>query len=318
MNSPPERDGSAAPVWSRHGERGSRFWITFVVWAIRRLGSAPLRFLLPLIALYYCLFDSKARAASRGYLARISRIQGEAPPNLRDVFRHLYTFAELILDRFAVWSGSSAPFEVKLEGREHMRRLMDENRGAMLVGAHLGSFDMLRVIARDAGIPVNVIMYVRNAELINKAFEELDPDSGVRIIDLGTQSAQTAFELRRCIGRGEFIAVLADRLGPSSRRRITRVSFLGDDAAFAEGPFLLANLLKIPVILALALKTGPRQYQVCMENLSDGVSVSGANGRVAVSEQVRRFASRLEHYCLREPNQWFNFFDFWAEGDDAN
>jgi len=307
----------SGPSWNEKEERGSSFWIGFIVWGIRRLGSAPLRLLLPLIAGYFCLIDTVARRSSRAYLTRISQIRGTPPPKFRDIYRHVYTFAELLLDRFALWSGSSKPFEVAVHGREHMKRLMDQGKSAMLVGAHLGSFDMLRVVARDAQIPVNVIMYSGNAELINQAFETLDPDSRVRIINFDPHSAQTAFELRSCMERGEFVAVLSDRLGASPRRRITRARFLGKEAAFPEGPFLLAVLMHVPVILTVALKTGPRKYEVFMENLSDENLVSRSERKAAVPEQVRHFASRLEYYCLKAPSQWFNFFDFWAEGDDA-
>jgi predicted LPLAT superfamily acyltransferase len=198
-----------------------------------------------------------------------------------------------------------------------MRKLLDQKKSAMLVGAHLGSFDMLRVVAREANIPVNVIMHVRNSKMINEAFEILDPDSMVRVINLEPNSVQAAFELRRCVERGEFIAVLADRVAPGTRRRVTRARFLGEEAPFPEGPFLLPLLMEIPTILVVALKTGPRKYEVFMEAISNGSFPRPVDRKKLVSEQIQHFASRLEHYCLREPNQWFNFFDFWVECDDA-
>ena len=281
------------------------------------LGSAPLRFLLPPIALYYCLFDRTARLSSLDYLTRLSRISGGEPPKLRDVYRHIRTFAELLLDRFSLWSGSLNRVEVIVHGRELMQEMMDQKKGAMLVGAHLGSFDMLRIVAREADVPVNVIMFVGNSQLINEAFDILDPDSKVRVINLDPNSAQTAFELRRCIAKGEFVAVLADRLAPGSRKRVTRARFLGEEASFPEGPFLLPLLLELPVVLTIALKTGPEKYEVFMESLSDGRTVPIADRKLVVSKQIQNFASRLEHYCLKEPTQWFNFFDFWADGDDC-
>ena len=305
------------PSWNKIEERGSAFWIRFILLGIRVLGSAPLRYLLPPIVLYYCSFDGVARRASRDYLTRISRISGTGSPKLRDVYRHVRTFAELLLDRFSLWSGSVDRFEVVLHGQEPMRKLLDQKKSAMLVGAHLGSFDMLRVVAREANIPVNVIMHVRNSKMINEAFEILDPDSMVRVINLEPNSVQAAFELRRCVERGEFIAVLADRVAPGTRRRVTRARFLGEEAPFPEGPFLLPLLMEIPTILVVALKTGPRKYEVFMEAISNGSSPRPVDRKTLVSEQIQHFASRLEHYCLREPNQWFNFFDFWVERDDA-
>ncbi len=311
----PRTKGS--PTWSKIGERGSTFWIRFILSGIRVLGSAPIRYLVPAIALYYCLFDKVARRSSRDYLKRVSLISGTGSPKFWDIYRHVRTFAELLFDRFALWSGAGERFEVVVHERQQMRKLVDQQKSAMLVGAHLGSFDMLRIVAREANIPVNVIMYVGNSQLINEAFEILDPDSMVRVINLDPNSAQTAFELRRCVERGEFIAVLADRVAPISRRRVTRAKFMGEDALFPEGPFLLPLLLEIPTILAVSLKTGPRKYEVFMEGLSDGSPVRPVDRKTEISKQIQHFASRLEHYCLREPNQWFNFFDFWPDRDHA-
>ena len=307
----------AGPSWARIGERGSSFWIRFVISGIRILGSSPFRFLLPVIALYYCLFDKVARRSSRDYLGRIARISGKDLPKFRDVYHHIRTFAELLLDRFSLWSGSYDRFEVVVHGRDQMRELITQGKSAMLIGAHLGSFDMLRIVAREANIPVNVIMYVGNSQLINEAFAVLDPNSMIRVINLDPNSSQTAFEVRRCVERGEFIAVLADRVAPGSRRRVTRANFLGEEAPFPVGPLLLPMLMEIPTILAIALKTGPKKYEIFMEGISDGRPVPLSNRKAVVSERSQLFASRLEHYCLQQPSQWFIFFDFWADRDHA-
>jgi predicted LPLAT superfamily acyltransferase len=301
--------------WVSARERGSRFALGFLVWCIRRVGRAPLRLLLAPIATYYCLFARGARHASQAYLARIDRAQGGAgePPGLRATYRHLYSFAEAILDRFALWAGAPDCFEAVLHGREHMEHYVEGRRSAILVGAHLGSFDVLRVIAREAKIPVNVLMYTENAQRINETFQALDPDCNVRVIEIDPTSMRTAFEVRRCVERGEFVAVLADRVHPGGRDRIAHANFLGDPAPFPEGPFLLAMVLRLPVVLTIALKTGPRTYEVFLESLAEGDPVPAQDRAKVLRERIENFAARLEHYCMRAPQQWYNFYDFWAD-----
>ena len=305
--------------WASASERGSRFALQFLVWLIRRLGGAPLRPLLAPIAAYYTLFAVRARRASQAYLARIDRAQGGsgAQPGLRESYRHFYSFAEVILDRFALWSGAYDRFDVVLHGREKMEAYRKGGRGAFMVGAHLGSFDMLRVVAREAGISVNVLMFTANAERINEAFEALDPDCGVRVIKIDPTSARTVFEIRRCVDRGEIVAVLADRSLPGGRRRIIRANFLGGPAEFPEGPFRLAMLMQVPLVMTIALRTGPNRYDVFLEEIADGEPVPAENRAKAVRERVETFASRLEYYCTQAPLQWFNFYDFWADTDHA-
>jgi predicted LPLAT superfamily acyltransferase len=309
---------SRGPDWTAARERGTRLSLKLLVWLIQRLGRAPLKVLLPPIATYYNLFGGPAKQASREYLARIETMRGShRRVTWLDSYRHFYSFSENILDRLALWSGAYDDFEITVHGREHMQRLMDTKTGGFLVGAHLGSFDMLRLVAREANVPVNVLMYVGNAERINEAFAVLDPKSNLRVIDLAADSVRTSFEIRRCVQRGEFVAVLADRVAPGDHKRSCRVSLLGELATLPLGPFLIPLVLRIPAILTLALRSGPRRYDIYLETLSDGSPVPARERDKAVRERVERYASRLEHYCLRDPLQWFNFYDFWAAEDDS-
>jgi predicted LPLAT superfamily acyltransferase len=314
----PKSKPQANPEWASTSERGSRFFLRALVWLIRLVGGAPLRVLLAPIAIYYTLFAVDARRASLAFLARIDRARGGVArkPGLREAYRHFYSFAEGILDRLSLWSGAYDKFEVVLHGCEIMEKIIESGRGAFMIGAHLGNFDMLRLVAREANIPVNVLMLATNAERINEAFEALDPECNVRVIDIGTASVATALKIRRCVERGEFVAVLADRTLPGGRDRIARANFLGEPAPFPEGPFRLSMVTQLPLVLTIALKTGPNRYEVFMEEIADGERVPAAEREKVIQERVETFAARLEHFCLREPLQWFNFYDFWAEIED--
>jgi predicted LPLAT superfamily acyltransferase len=315
--SPEERP--ARPVeWESREERGSATALRFLVWCIRRLGYRPLRLLLAPIAAYYCLFAPAARRASLDYLRRIAEIQGRPErPGLRDVYRHLRCFAAVILDRLSLWSGDLAEFKITIHGEEQLESLVERKSGALLVGAHIGSFDMLRVVAREAGVPVTVVMNTRNAEQINRAFRMLDPETNVRVIDFNPASVTASFEIRRCFARGEFVAVLGDRVRSGVKPRVVHANFLGSQAAFPQGPLLLPIVLGVPVVLTIAIRTGPRAYDVFVEQLTDGAPVPSRQRREVIQQRIDHFAARLEHYCLLAPLQWFNFYDFWEDVDDA-
>jgi predicted LPLAT superfamily acyltransferase len=317
MRWPIRRDSSDA-AWATASERGSDLSLRFIVWSIRRLGEAPIKVLLTPIALYFCAFAPAARRASRAYFAQLDRFQGRPPRRIgmREFYRHIYVFADVLLDRFALWAGEYDKFTVDLHGREHMEPLVKDRRGAFLIGAHLGSFDILRLIAREADIPVNVITYTGNAEKVNAAFAALDPDCNLRVIDIDPNSTRAAFEIRSCIGRGEFVAILGDRTQLGGRMpRVSHARFLGRRAVFSQGPFLIAMVLRLPVIMTVALKTGPHRYDVFLETLSTGARVGVRDRAATLQAQIELFASHLEKYCQRDPLQWFNFYDFWAEAD---
>ena len=304
--------------WSSEQERGSLLWLRIALWGIRHLNPSCIRFFLPIIAFYYLVQAKKARRASREYLSRIAEISGQKAPGFLASYKHIHTFAQVILDRFILWSGRDDAFKVIYHGLDHMQELLDRGKGAILVGAHLGSFDMLRLIARENRIPVNVLMYVDNAQRINDAFQVLDSDSMVRVISVDPDSARLAFEVRKCVNRGEFVAVLADRAGPNAKKRVAQFDFLGEKAPFPQGPFLLAHMLGLPIILTIALRRGANNYEVFMERISQGEATRGRERSEAVQSSMDLFVSRLEYFCLNDPMQWFNFFDFWSGDQNAD
>jgi predicted LPLAT superfamily acyltransferase len=300
--------------------------LRFGVWCMNQMGRAGLRLLLAPIAAYYTLFDRRAGKASHEFFARVHRERArrdrlpQAPDTNRalNAYRHFHKFAELISDRFMLWTGRFDDFEIIIHDEEEFAPYFEPGRSAFLVGAHLGNFDILRVIARKAGIDVNVLMYADNAQHINEIFETLDPDCNVRVIDVGPSSVSAAFQIRRCVERGESVAVLADRLLPGGRSRVTRTNFLGEPASFPQGPFLLPMLMDLPVLMTLAVKTGPRRYEVFLELIAEQGSVPRADRAKELRERIEKFAARLERHTLDAPDQWFNFYDFWNEAGQAH
>ena len=288
-----------------------------VVWCIRKLGAAPLRPLVIPIALYYCLFDARARRASQAYLLRVGAYrEGDGRrTRLMHTYRHFRSFAEVILDRLAIWGGSQDEFEITIHEKRTVLDLVEKNRGGFMVSAHLGSFDVMRVIAREADIPVNVLIFTANAPQINAAFAALDPRARVRLIEVDPQSTfspSMVLEIRRRIEAGEFVATMGDRTPPETRGRVAQVDFLGGRADFPESVFLLAMVIGAPVLLAAALRSGPKRYDMFFETLSDGQKIPRNERQKHVDLQLQTFAQRLEFLCRKAPYQWFNFYDFWG------
>lgn len=289
-------------------------------WFYRTFGRrATVAFLYP-IAGYFFLKDREIRASSRHYLERVwafpeGRAALGSPPSARHVFRHVLEFAINILDRMVVWGGEHDQIEIEHKGSEYLFRLWREGRGGILLGAHLGSFDMLRLISAQAGVVVNVVMFTRHAAQINAFFEKLSPDSKVRVIQLDPGSVRTVFEIKACIDRGEFVGILGDRVWQGERSAVA--SFLGRPARFPLGPFLLPGLLGCPMLLSLCLRTGPSSYQALALPFAEGGVVPRAERAKRAQELVDSYARMLEERCLRTPYQWFNFFDFWAGAESA-
>ncbi len=294
-------------AWLGTAERGTLLGIRVVFWMATVLGRAPTRVLVRLIALYYTLFDRPARTASRAWF----RVVHGEEPTWGAVYRHILRFSQVTLDRIFLLRGRTSGFTVTRTGHHHLTEAIARGRGAVLLGAHLGSFEAMRAGADQDGVPLNILGHFKNARMINALFEQLDPGKAARVIHIEAGSVEFIFKVQERIDAGELVAVLGDRTGLNEKT--VTVQFFGRPARFPVGPFMLAAVLKCPVFLTFGLYHEPNRYDLSCEPFADVVVLPRKQRQAHLEELVQRFATRLEDLCRRAPDNWFNFYDFWRD-----
>lgn len=291
--------------WLTRPERGALIGIQFVFWLATAFGRWPARQFIRFVAFYYTLFDRAARKASRDWLRRVL----ETEPGYRDIYRHISCFAQVSLDRVFLLKSRTDAFTVSRSGHEHLGKLRDSNTGAVLLGAHLGSFEAMRAGAKEDELRLNIVGHFDNARMINSLFDRINPEMRARVIDVGRDPISSTLKIRERIADGEMVALLGDRLGINEKH--IEVEFLGAPARFPTGPFLLASMLKCPVYLVFGLYYEPNRYELFCEPFAETLNLPRGSRQQALEETVQRFAHRLEFYARKAPYNWFNFFDFW-------
>ena len=296
--------------WTRKAERGSPFLMRLMTRLTLGLGWHVGQALLYPITAYFVLSSPASRAASRQFLAAALGRR----PTWRDVFRHHLTFASTILDRLFLLTGRTAGYDIQVQGLDEIVRRIADGRGCLLLGAHIGSFEVLRALAeRGCPVPVKVLMYGANAARVNAVLNALNPALAASVIQLGTPDA--FLRVRDALAAGELVGMLGDRA--IDGEKVVRVGFLGRDALLPAGPALLAAALGAPVVLFSGVHLGNRRYEISFELLDEQVTLGRKSRQADVTAWVRRYAARLEAICRAHPYNWFNFYDFWDEGDDA-
>jgi len=308
--------------WATPAEHGSMLALRAMRGFYRLFGRRVSIALIVPIAAYFYLTDGPSRRASRRYFDALwSTPDGRAAlgekPTGRNPLRHLIEFSINILDRMVLWQGDAGAIEILHEGSEHLFRLARAKKGAILLGAHLGSFDLLRLISAQNGIRVNVLMFTGRAEVINRFFAKLNPETQVRVIPFDPRSISSIFEIKACIDRGEFVGILGDRLWQREKERTVVADFLGRPALFPIGPFLLQSLLGCPMLLSLCVRTGRNTYHAVARPFAEPGVVPRREREKRAQELAQAYARLLEEYCVRTPYQWFNFFDFWESMDEV-
>ena len=306
--------GQQAADWTQERERSNLRAMRLMRWFAMTAGRTLARALLHPITLYFLLFGGKARRASRGYLKRVLG----RPATLADVYRHIHCFASTILDRVYLLQGRHELFDVDCRDVEAIDQSLKDGTGAMLVGAHLGSFEALRATAEARGARVAMVMYEDNARLINTTLAAIAP--GVQLSTIALGRPGTMLTLKRWLDEGGMAGLLADRTLPtqSGRTRTLQLAFLGQEAPFSDGPFRLAAMLRRKVVMMAGLYHGGNRYELRFVELADfrQVAAAGADLDALIVAATKRYVALLEGLCREAPYNWFNFYDFW--GADAN
>ncbi len=294
--------------WYNLSERGNPFAVRLILWIALHLGRRAARAVLPPITLYFFLFAKPQRLASRHYLGRVLK----HPPSLRDIARHIHCFASTILDRVFLLAGKSDCLDVRIHNAELILDRVAQKQGCILLGSHLGSFEVLRVLAvAHHKLPLKILMYPDHNQQITQIFSALNPEVADTVIPMGRM--ETLLEVDEYLSQGYIIGMLGDRVAGDERS--TSCKFMGEQISFPEGPMLIASTLKAPVLLFFGLYRGGNRYDIHFELLSDKVAVERKNRASAKQQHTQHYASRLEHYARMAPYNWFNFYDFWNDQD---
>jgi len=295
----------ARPEWLRRKERGSVWSIKLGVRLAIALGRPAARLFLPLGALYFLLSASRSRQASRDYLGRaLGR-----PAGLLDVFRHYLTFGACILDRVFFLKRRTDLFDVRIIGEALLTDLLAEKSGCILLGAHIGSFEVLRAVGRAyPDLRVNMLMFEENAQKIGSVLGDIAPDLAKEVISLGRPDA--FIRTSRSLEQGHFVGLLADRSLNSDHQ--IRLPFLGAPAPFSIGAFRMMALLRKPALLMVGLYRGGNRYDIHIERFAAPNDMPRRASAADIEVLAARYAARLEHYCRAAPYNWFNFYKFWG------
>jgi predicted LPLAT superfamily acyltransferase len=287
-------------LWQAKAERGSTWLIELIVWLARTAGRPFCRMLLYPIVFYFVLADGTARRSSAEYLAALRG----SPGRWTDVFSHLHCFAATLLDRVYMASGDFGRFRVTVVGDELVRDALVQGRGCVLLGSHLGSFDLM-MLANEAlnRRPINVLMHVDPRSRLRR-IAGID-DQQLQIIPLGRpDSFLRAYEV---LEHGGIVAALADRVNGAAH---LRSDFLGHPASFPVGPHVLAARAGATVLMCFGLYEGGNRYRI--EFVPFGPAAPAASRGAALQPVVDRYARLLEAAARRHPTNWFNFFPYWV------
>ena len=208
--------------------------------------------------------------------------------------------------------------DLEFEQKDEFLELHAQRRGAVIISSHLGNIEMCRaLVTQFPDIKMHILMHTQHAGKFNAMMKEINQDADLGIIQVNKIGPETALFLKERVDRGEYVVILGDRTPVRARDRVCEVEFLGERTYFPQGPYVMAHVLACPVYVMFCLAEGD-VYRLYMEKFADEIRLARKNREQQLQKLAQRYADVLEGYCLKEPLQWFNFYDFWANSDGAD
>jgi KDO2-lipid IV(A) lauroyltransferase len=204
------------------------------------------------------------------------------------------TFLEYL--RFRSMKREEIEAMVEIEGIEHLDAALAGGRGAVLVTAHYGSWELFGIALAHRGYPVNFLVGKQHNEMIDALLNEHRVKMGIGVIQVGV----SARHILQVLKRNELICILADQ---DARRHGVFVNFLGRPASTPQGPAAFAVKMASPIIVGFITRVrGAHHRGVVLPPIA--VEPSGRDLEDIV-KYTQAYTDRITAAVVARPEQWF-------------
>lgn len=243
---------------------------------------------------FYILFDGKGRRSSWRFFRK--RMGYGRLKNALHVYLNMFNMGMVVLDRFAAYAGKK--FKVEREDSGIYQVYCSGKDGFVILSSHIGNYEMAGYSLLSPK-RMNVLVYAGETATVMANRERMFEGCNISMVPL-KEDMSHLYILNNALADGEVASLPADRIFGSSKA--VRCSFLGAQASFPAGPFTLARSREASALAAFCIKTGLRNYKVIMQPVTGD----------SVQSMAQAFATVVESVVRKWPDQWYNFYDFWA------
>jgi len=186
---------------------------------------------------------------------------------------------------------------ITIEGLEHYQAAYQQGRGVLVITAHLGNWELLPVVAKQADIPINIVYRPLDFKPLDRLFERTRSRFGAKLI----VSRRALLKIRRALKKGEAVAMLMDQ--NVDYYDGVWVDFFGHPACTTKA------------MAVIAMKTGAAVLPVFLYRQADGFravfgqiltpAASTGDQRKDVEARTAQYTKVIEEGIRAEPDQWF-------------
>ena len=305
------QENSEQNLWWKKKERGGAVFLRLSLFLAQILPEFILKLIVKVVVWFYYIFSKNERENIAEFRRNLSVFAGSQTLKGTSVFSHFEAFGGAICDKFRVWKSKIKDSELEIIDLERIKsELIGAQKGQILLTAHLGNVEICKALgARVDGFRMVILAYDKNSREFNEVLKQISQNDGsVRMMLVNELDVAAMLELKNIVESGEHIGIMGDRT-PLGGDKAARVKFLGKEASFNYGPYLIAGILGVKISSLWCQKLDGK-FRIELVPLASAVKL-GRDRAAAAREYLQIYVRELENRCMQTPAQWFNFFDFW-------
>jgi len=281
------------------------------VYLLKHFNLSLVYFVLRFVVLYYFFNSRKSFRAIYKYYRYAHKL-----PTVKSFFKvysTYYIFGQILLDKTILLAGLTNKFTYNFDGEEYLREISAAGKGGLMIGAHMGSWDMAGYLLKRLDYKVNIVFYDVEHQNVKEFLEQTyggnDIDERINFINIKDDFTHL-FQIRKALRNDELLTVMGDRF--IENQKSFRLNFMGMEANFPAGPFYMATRFDIPVTFVFTMKEKKSHYHFYASEPKNYKNISGTgNEDNDMQILIKEYTAMLEIFVRKYPDQWFNFFDFW-------
>lgn len=251
---------------------------------------------------FACLAKDRRRAI-HAIADRLQLPRGQARRIALEMFRHhAYSLHEvaLLTDHPTFYRR----IEVETEGLDHLKRALLEQRGVLLLTAHMGNWELAGAHSVHGGYPMNVIAREVRLSAADRIMNDIRRKNGVNVLLRGKGTLSMA----RILKKNQLLAILNDlctrdhRYWEYDQPGRIKVPFLGFPAYTQTGAIQLARRTGAVILTSFIHRETPSRHVI---EIGPPIELRHENDNdKVVLDALSEYNRRLEDVIRRYPSQW--------------
>lgn len=188
---------------------------------------------------------------------------------------------------------------IKVEGLEHIDAALKKGKGAIILSAHLGNWEMGGILMALIGYPMLAVALPHRYHRVNSLFNAQREKMGVVVapsLGIGVRRIYEALKGNR------LVALVGDR---DFNNAGEKMDFLGASKVIPRGPAVISMRTQAPIIPGFVIRKPDDsfvlEFSEPLPQIEDEI------------ECMKVYAKFIEKKIQQYPRQWLLFREFWKE-----